>query len=328
MIARRLGLFFGLLTVALPLLAGADRDSGALIAQVPMYFPLATSTPFSITNSGQSSASVAAWTFQETNSHCGASANNELMEWDNNSAAAQTFFCNGNVAISGAYTGNGSGLTGIPYSALPYTAVPLATSSPLVITNSAPVTLGPAWAFNVTSSSCFDNDDDKGDDIAVFANYDRTPILTIPCASTGVASGVVAAGLTVSSYGQGITNFDFPSPIPSPTTIPLPICEIGGSSAQPEQDCRGLVAPTYTTTGYPATSSFHCVYGNVTASSATETLPLTNSAVFGTAPVEVSGVDLTAGTVMPTTAFSSVGTSSISFATTSGHAHYLHLCGY
>ncbi len=85
---------------------------------------------------------------------------------------------------------------------------------------------------------------------------------------------------------------------------------------------------TYTTTGYPAVSSFHCVYGSVTASSTSATLTLTNSAVFGTAPVEVSGVDLTAGTVMPTTAFNSVGTSSISFTTTSGHSYYLHLCGY
>lgn len=272
---------------------------------------------------------MAAWTFQETDSHCGGSDNNKLVEWDNNSAAAQTFFCNGNVTISGAYTGSGSGLTGIPYSALPYAPVPLATSAAVNMTNSVNVTLyTPAWAFQETSSTCSDTNHFATQDIAVFANYNGTPILTIPCASSGLASNLIAAGLSIYG-GQGILNTDLPTPIPSPTTIPLPICAAGGlSSPQIEQDCRGLVAPTYTTTGLPAASTFHCVYGSVTASSASETLTLTNSAVFGTAPVEVSGVDLTAGTVISTTAFSSVGTSSVSFATTSGHSYYLHLCGY
>jgi hypothetical protein len=58
------------------------------------------------------------------------------MEWENNTAAAASLFCNGNLNIPGAYTGSGSGLSGIPYSALPYAPVPLATSTPLLITNS------------------------------------------------------------------------------------------------------------------------------------------------------------------------------------------------
>ncbi len=207
---------------------------------------------------------------------------------------------------------------------------PLSTSTPLVITNSQNpfINAAPSWSFQSTSSGCTDTSQCDSL-IANFENSDSSSVLIIPCATTGLGSGVQAAGLTVKG-GQGIFNIDLPSPIPSPTLIPLPICAAGGAMNTDiaEEDCRGLVAPTYTFTGYPATPTFHCVYGNVVASSTTTTVNLTNSAVFGTAPTEVSGVNVTSGTVVPTTAFTSVGTSSVTFTLTNPHSYYLYLCGF
>jgi hypothetical protein len=152
-------------------------------------------------------------------------------------------------------------------------------------------------------------------------NSDDSTILGVNCGTgIGAHSGVFVHGLT----SDGIENA-LPTPSASPAPQVEPIC--GAYSVQ-EQVCQGYIAPTYTMSGAAATSSFHCVYGNVTASSASETLTLTNSAVFETAPVEVSGVDLTAGTVMPTTSFSAVGTSSITFSATSAHSYYVHICGF
>jgi len=61
---KRFGLSFALAVLALPLATAARQDSPVLIAQVPSYFPLATSTPFAITNSGTPSNSVAPWPFK------------------------------------------------------------------------------------------------------------------------------------------------------------------------------------------------------------------------------------------------------------------------
>ena len=243
MTARRLGVIFGLIVLALPLLAGADRGSSVLVAQVPMYFPLATSTPLVITNTqDQATSEAPSWLFKSTSS-----------------------------------TGCTSTSNGLAY-------------------------------------------------VVQFWNSSQA-VLDIPCATSGSGSNVQAEGLSIVG-GQGFINETLPTPIPSPTAIPLPMCAAGGASPIVENDCRGLVPPTYTFTGYPATSTFHCVYGSVLASSATSTVTLTNSSVFGTSPTEVSGVDSTAGTVVPTTAFTSVGTSSITFTTVSAHTYYLHLCGY
>lgn len=104
-----------------------------------------------------------------------------------------------------------------------------------------------------------------------------------------------------------------------------PIC---GAFDLYEQWCKGYVAPTYTTSGAGATSTFHCVYGSIVATGSTATISLTHAAVFGTAPVEVAGINATLGTVIPTIAFTSVGTSSVTFATTSGDLYYVHLCGF
>jgi hypothetical protein len=91
----------------------------------------------------------------------------------------------------------------------------------------------------------------------------------------------------------------------------------------------GFVAPTYTTTGGSATSTFHCVYGSVTLPVAGfATVSLTNAAIFGTAPVEVAGINATTGTAIPTTAFSSIGTSSVTLTATPGDLYYFHFCGF
>ena len=81
----------------------------------PTYFPLATSTPFLVTNSGTPSGTVAPWAFEATSTSCASTDSNILMQWENNSGAtpgAAYLLCNGNFNIIGAYTGSGSGLTG------------------------------------------------------------------------------------------------------------------------------------------------------------------------------------------------------------------------
>ena len=91
-----------------------------------------------------------------------------------------------------------------------------------------------------------------------------------------------------------------------------------------------LVAPTYTTSGGSAASTFHCVYGTVTApvGATSVTISLTSAAIFATAPVEVAGINGTSGTVIPTTAFTSVGTSSVTFTVTAGDTYDFHFCGF
>jgi hypothetical protein len=74
-------------------------------ADSPSYFPLATSTPFLVTNSGTPSDTVAPWGFQATSSSCGSTNTNVLMQWENNSGAtpgAAYLLCNGSLALAGS----------------------------------------------------------------------------------------------------------------------------------------------------------------------------------------------------------------------------------
>lgn len=71
-------------------------------ADPPTYFPLATSTPFLVTNSGTPSGTVAPWAFQATSSSCGSNTN-LLMQWENNSGAtpgAAYLTCIGGFSVS------------------------------------------------------------------------------------------------------------------------------------------------------------------------------------------------------------------------------------
>ena len=71
-------------------------------ADPPTYFPLATSTPFLVTNSGTPSGTVAPWAFQATSSSCGSNTN-LLMQWENNSGTtpgAAYLTCIGGFSVS------------------------------------------------------------------------------------------------------------------------------------------------------------------------------------------------------------------------------------
>lgn len=196
------------------------RDPSAV--DPPTFFPLATSTPFLVTNSGTPSGTVAPWAFQATSSSCGPSNTNLIMQWENNTvspgtAGAAYLSCNGNFTIVGAYSGTGSGLTGIPYSALPYAPFPIATSTPLLITNSeSPAITGLApYIFQATSDTCGDTNDS---DLADFQNNGTEPVLRIACSTTSgtVLNGIIVGGdLTT----KGIVNDGLPTPEPSRSSV-------------------------------------------------------------------------------------------------------------
>jgi hypothetical protein len=318
-----------------PALLGAEASTNSTLpiisahpADPPSYFPLATSTPFLVTNSGTPSGTGAPWAFEATSSSCGSSDSNLLMKWANNTFSPTTpgtayLSCNGNLNITGAYTGSGSGLTGILYSALPYAPVPIATSTPLLITNSeSPIVTGEApYIFQATAPSCGDTGDS---DLVDFWNNGDEPVLRIACSTTSgtVLNGIIVGGdLTT----KGVVNDGLPTPEPSPAPPYEPIC---GAHDLFEQWCQGYVAPTYTTSGAAASSTFHCVYGSAVAIGGATTIPLTNAAAFATGPVEVDGVNATTATVLATTSFTSVGASSVTFTTTSGDSYYFHFCGF
>jgi hypothetical protein len=116
---RTIGLFSALGLLGLPLAGHADikmltgQGSSPLPratlvespADPPSYFPLATSTPFLVTNSGTPSGTVAPWAFQGTSSNCGSTNANLLMQWENNSGATPGvayLLCNGSLSVNGS----------------------------------------------------------------------------------------------------------------------------------------------------------------------------------------------------------------------------------
>lgn len=120
---RAIGLFSAVAVLSLPLAGNADikmltaRGSSPLPratlvespADPPSYFPLATSTPFSVTNSGTPSGTVAPWAFQATSSSCGSTDTNLLMQWENNSIVPTPgvayLLCNGSLRIAASTYG-------------------------------------------------------------------------------------------------------------------------------------------------------------------------------------------------------------------------------
>jgi hypothetical protein len=177
------------------------------------------------------------------------------------------------------------------------------------------------YIFQATAPSCGDTGDS---DLVDFWNNGNEPVLRIACSTTSgtVLNGIIVGGdLTT----KGVVNDGLPTPEPSPAPPYEPIC---GAQDLFERWCKGYVAPTYTTSGAAATSTFHCVYGAAVALGGTTTIPLTNAAAFATAPVEVEGVNATTATVLATTSFTSVGASSVTFTTTSGDSYYFHFCGF
>ena len=119
---RKIGLFSALAVFGLPLAGHADikmltaqgsspPPRATLVespADLSSYFPLATSTPFLVTNSGTPSVTVAPWVFQATSSSCGSTSANLLMQWENNSGAtsgAASLLCNGSLQIGGSTYG-------------------------------------------------------------------------------------------------------------------------------------------------------------------------------------------------------------------------------
>jgi hypothetical protein len=101
-------------------------------------------------------------------------------------------------------------------------------------------------------------------------------VLRIACSTTSgtVLNGIIVGGdLTT----KGVVNDGLPTPEPSPAPPYEPIC---GAQDLFERWCKGYVAPTYTTSGAAATSTFHCVYGaavalgGTTTAAASQRLPL------------------------------------------------------
>ncbi|HLY02875.1 MAG TPA: hypothetical protein VKR56_10350 [Candidatus Cybelea sp.] len=125
---------------------------------------------------------------------------------------------------------------------------PLATSTPLQITNSEnPEFTGvPAWLFTATNGCT----DEGTGSIFGIVNSDDSTILGVNCGTgIGAHSGVFVHGL----MSDGIENDALPTPSASPAPQVEPIC--GAYSVQ-EQVCQGYIAPTYTMSGAAATSSF------------------------------------------------------------------------